>query len=390
MHFDLLIVGGGLAGLSLAAALRETRLKIALVENRAPTPAIGWDARVYAITPANAEFLDAIGAWKHLAHERIAPIHAMKVVGDTGGRIDFSAYEAGVDELGWIVESSLVACELWESVKRQANLTLLCPASPRAVERDEKALTLTLAGGERLSTRLIVGADGRESWVRAACGLTATSRAYGEMGVVANFECALPHRGVARQWFRDDGVLAWLPLAGGDGVHRFSIVWSTPTGDAEALLELAPEELCARVREAGNDELGELKLITRPAAFPLYLMRVPNTVAPRVALVGDAAHALHPLSGHGINLGFEDARALAGLIAATPEWQDIGAERLLKRYQRARREETLVLQTATDALRKLFRETLPGVKALRNAGLALSNAAPVVKNALVRYALGAF
>ncbi len=391
MHFDLIIVGGGLAGLSLASALRTSRLKIALVENRAPTPVApaAWDARVYAITPTNAAFLDAIGAWKHLARERIAPIHAMQVHGDSGGRLDFSAYEAGVDTLGWIVEASLVACELWESVKRQSNVTLLCPGSPAALMTSAEAQQLTLAGGEELTAKLIVGADGRDSWVRAASALTATTKAYDEMGVVANFACARPHRSIARQWFRDDGVLAWLPLAGGDGVNRISIVWSTPTAHAQALLALAPDELCARVANAGANELGELTPITPALALPLFLMRVPNTIAQRVALVGDAAHSLHPLSGHGINLGFADARALADLLLATPEWQDIGSARVLRRYQRARREETVVLQTATDALRQLFRETLPGVEALRNAGLKLTNAAPVVKNLLVRYALAA-
>src|ERR1035437_3723101 len=134
MSFDVVIVGGGLAGLSLACALRDTRLKIALVENHAPSTSAGWDSRVYAISPANADFLQKIGAWKHLDAERIAPIYAMKILGDGGAQLDFSAYETGVPELGWILESSLMACALWESVKRQGNLTLLCPALPRAVE----------------------------------------------------------------------------------------------------------------------------------------------------------------------------------------------------------------------------------------------------------------
>ncbi len=390
MSFDVVIVGGGLAGLSLACALRDTRLKIALVENRAPLPATGWDARVYAISPANADFLRELGAWKHLDADRIAPIHAMKIQGDGGAQLDFSAYESGVSELGWILESSLMACELWESVKRQSNLTLLCPAAPRAVEMGEKAVTLTLADGRTLMARLLVGADGRDSWVREAVGLQAINTPYGEMGVVANFECERPHRGIARQWFRDDGVLAWLPLAGNDTTPRISMVWSTPDAHAGELLALPPEALCARVAAAGDNELGALKLITPATAFPLRLMRVPHTVAPRLALIGDAAHGIHPLSGHGINLGYQDAKALADLLAATPEWQDIGSERLLRRYQRARREETVLMQYTTHTLRQLFRERLPGLKPLRNIGLSLTNALPVVKNQLVRYALGAF
>ena len=192
-------------------------------------------------------------------------------------------------------------------------------------------------------------------------------------------------RGIARQWFRDDGVLAWLPLPG----ERISIVWSAPDALAAELLALPADALAARVAAAGGEQLGKLTQITAPSAFALRLLRVPATVAPRLALIGDAAHGIHPLSGHGINLGYQDARVLAELLAATPEWQDIGSERLLSRYQRARREETLLLQYTTDTLRRLFREKLPGLKPLRNIGMNLTNALPVVKNLLVRYALGA-
>ena len=314
MSFDVLIVGGGLAGLSLACALRDTRLKIALVESRAPTPSVGWDSRVYALSPANATFLQEIGVWKHLDATRIAPIHAMDVAGDAGGRLEFSAYESGISELGWILESSLMACEMWENVKRQSNLSLFCPARPEALEINETAATLTLDDGQKLSARLLVGADGRDSWVREAAGLKAINTPYGELGVVANFSCEKPHRGIARQWFRDDGVLAWLPLAGGPEAHRFSMVWSTPDAHAETLLALSPEALCERVAAAGKHTLGALALLTPAAAFPLRLMRVPKTIAPRLALIGDAAHGIHPLSGHGINLGYQDARTLAGLL----------------------------------------------------------------------------
>lgn len=384
MHCDVAIVGGGLAGLSLACALRDTRLRIALVESRAPIRPSGWDARVYAISPANGDFLRRIGAWKHLDASRMAPIHAMEIHGDAGARLDFSAYETGVDELGWILESSQMACELWENVKRQGNLTLLCPASPRALELRADAAVLTLDDGSVLSASLLVGADGRDSWVREAAGLPAHNVPYGERGVVANFTCQHPHRGIARQWFRDDGVLAWLPLPG----NRISIVLSTPDALADDLLALSPEALCERVAAAGGHALGALQPLTPAAAFPLRLMRVPRTVAPRVALIGDAAHGIHPLSGHGINLGYQDACALGALLAATPPWQDLGDERLLQRYQRARREETVLMQTTTHALRRLFRDELPGLRALRNLGMNLTNRLPVVKNLLVRYALG--
>ena len=385
-RFDVIIVGGGLAGLALACALRDTRLKIALVEQRPPHPAPGWDARVYAVSPANADFLQTIGIWKHLPAERMAPISAMKVVGDGGARLDFSAYAAGLPELGWILESSLMACELWENVKRQSNVTLLCPATPAKLEMGTASALLTLTDGRTLAASLLVGADGRDSWTRTALGLRAHVTAYDEMGVVANFECQTPHRGIARQWFRRDGVLAWLPLAG----NRISIVWSTPDENARALLALPAEELCSRVAAAGECELGPFTLLTPATAFPLRLVRVPQIVAPRLALLGDAAHGIHPLSGHGINLGYQDARTLAELLAARPEWQDIGSERLLKAYQRQRREKTLLMQATTHALHHLFQQDFPGFRTLRNLGMNLTNALPVVKNMLVRYATGAF
>ena len=385
-QFDLIIVGGGLAGASLAIALRDTPLRIALVEYQAPARPEGWDTRVYAISPANAAFLERIGAWKHLDAERISPIHAMDVRGDSGGRLAFSAYEAGVPELGWILESSLMACEFWESAKRQSNLTLLCPSRPKRLDFAADGARLELLDGSMLSARLLVGADGRDSWVRRTAGLSAVNTSYGEKGVVANLETEWPHRNIAHQWFREDGVLAYLPLPG----NRISIVWSTPDENADQLCALPPESFCQHVAAAGCDCLGRLQVVTAPVAFPLRLMRVPQTVAPRLALVGDAAHGIHPLSGHGINLGFQDVSELATLLAGAQPWQDIGDGRFLQRYQRARREETVLMQTTTDSLRRLFRDAPPGLRGLRNLGLNLTNGLPFVKNALVRYALGAF
>lgn len=383
-HFDLVIVGGGLAGASLAAALRDSRLKIALVEGMPPRRPEGWDARIYAVSPANAEFLERIGVWKHLDPTRIEPIRAMEVRGDQGARLDFSSFAAGVPELGWILESSLMACELWENVKRQGNLELFSPARPTALEIRHDAACLWLEDGRALSGRLLVAADGRDSWVRETAGLPAQNSHYREKGVVANFSCAKPHRGVAWQWFGRDDVLAYLPLPG----QRMSMVWSLPDARADALCALAPAELAAQVAAAGNGVLGALETITPAAAFPLRLMRVPKTVAPRLALIGDAAHGIHPLSGHGINLGFQDAAELAALLGKAQPWQDIGAVHFLERYQRARREETVLLQGATDALRRLFRVEAAPVAWLRNAGLGLTDRLPVLKNALIRYALG--
>lgn len=383
--FDLIIVGGGLAGASLAVALRDSRLRIALVEYQPPRRSDGWDARIYAVSPANVEFLRDIGVWKHLDAARITPIRAMQVFGDGGGELNFSAFDTAVPDLGCILESSLMACELWESLKRQGNVQLFLGQRPVAQRIDGNVAELRLEDGTALQARLLVGADGRDSWVRETAGLLAQNRHYGEKGVVANFSCSRPHHNTAWQWFRADGVLAWLPLAG----QHMSMVWSAPDALADELVALPPAELAARVAAAGGYGLGELQTVTPAAAFPLRLMRVPQMVAPRLALVGDAGHGIHPLSGHGINLGFQDARELAARLLQAPAWQDIGELSFLESYQRARREEIVLMQTTTDGLRRLFASSSPWLKPLRNWGMGLTERLPVAKNLLVRYALGA-
>ena len=383
MKFDVLVVGAGLAGAALAAALRGSRLKVGIVETRPPARPAGWDPRIYAISAANVDFLSSIGIWQHLDPQRLAPVYDMEIHGDAGGRLDFSAYDCGLRELAWILESSQMQLELWETVKRQHNVSLLCPAAPSALAMEEDAAYLTLEDGRRLESRLIVAADGRDSWVRQAAGIGARNTPYDEKGVVANFRCEKPHRNTAFQWFRQDGVLAYLPLPG----DHMSMVWSAPDALADELVGLPPEVLAARVGEAGAFRLGTLETVTPAAAFPLRLMRVETVVKPRLALIGDAAHAIHPLSGHGINLGYQDARVLAEQLAALDAWRDPGELSILRAYARARAEETALLQYTTHGLNRLFKPADPLLSGLRNLGLNLTNRLPVVRNALVRYAI---
>ncbi|WP_374265818.1 UbiH/UbiF family hydroxylase [Zoogloea sp.] len=383
MKFDVLIVGAGLAGAALAAALRGSTLKVGIVEARPPFRPQGWDARIYAISPTNVDFLSSIGIWQHLDPARMAPVYDMEIHGDAGGRLDFSAYDSGLRELAWILESSLMQQELWETVKRQHNVTLVCPASPAALAIDDSAARLTLTDGRRIEARLVVAADGRDSWVRQAVGIGARNTPYDEKGVVANFRCEKPHRNTAFQWFRPDGVLAYLPLPD----NHMSMVWSAPDALADELVGLSPEALCARVADAGGQRLGRLELVTPAAAFALRLMRVETVVQPRLALIGDAAHAIHPLSGHGINLGYQDARVLAEQIKGLPAWRDPGELAVLRAYARARAEETALLQYTTHGLNKLFKPADPLLSGLRNIGLNLTNRVPVIRNALVRYAI---
>lgn len=384
MNYDIVIVGGGLAGASLAVGLRRSALRIAVVEASLPQQcgADAYDQRIYALSPASVAFLEEIGAWAHLDRARVQAVYEMDVRGDANGRLRFDAYRSGLTELAWIVESSAIQRELWESLKRQHNVTLFCPAQGSAIDAREEGIEVRLDDGRILEARLLIGADGVRSWVREQLGLQARVQPYGERGVVANFRSEREHHGVARQWFREDGVLAWLPLPG----RRVSMVWSAPDPVADELMGLSKDALCARVAAAGQHVLGKLELISDPAAFPLRLMRVPQSVCARGVLIGDAAHAIHPLSGHGVNLGFKDAESLVKLLGSLPAWRDPGDLSLLRKHARARAEEPMLMQLSTDALDRLFKSPNPLLRALRNHGMNLTGSLPVVRDALVRYA----
>ena len=383
MDFDIVIVGGGLAGASLAAALANSGLTLALIERKAPpSPRPDWDSRVYALTPASTAFLDRIGAWRRLEAERVTPIYDMRVFGDDGcSRLDFSAYESGTPRLAVTVESSRLHHVLWEGLEHQGNLSLLCPAVPSELRRAGNCVEVGLENGTVVTAKLAVGADGAESWTRRAARIDARSRSYAQLGVVANFACAQPHRNIAYQWFRGDSVLAYLPLP----ERRVSIVWSAPEARATDLLGLAPAAFCARVSEAGDAALGALEPLTPPAAFPLSRMVADRMAEGRIALIGDAAHVLHPLAGQGVNLGLGDAHALADLVRGAP---DPGDRLLLRRYERARAEDILALRWVTDGLFRLFDANHRVAARIRNFGLNLTNSNPVVKTLLARRAMG--
>jgi ubiquinone biosynthesis UbiH/UbiF/VisC/COQ6 family hydroxylase len=235
-----------------------------------------------------------------------------------------------------------------------------------------------------LRAGLIVGADGADSWVRSQAGIRVETRPYAQTAVVANFAVALPHRGVATQWFLRNGVLALLPLPG----ERVSMVWSTATAHAEELLALGADELAAQVMAASQARLGELRVITPAAAFPLRMQRVSRLVTARVALVGDAAHNVHPLAGQGVNLGFRDARELARVLTARGAQNDCGDLALLRRYERARKEDIAAMQLTTDALQRLFNYDNAPMASLRNLGLRFVNRQSALKNLLIRRAVG--
>ncbi|SEP24737.1 UbiH/UbiF family hydroxylase [Nitrosovibrio sp. Nv6] len=388
MKFDVCIIGGGLVGASLALALKGSGLKIALVESRLPAPLPAddsWDSRIYAISPGSAGFLQNLGVWKALDEARITPVYNMAVFGDdSAARIDFSAYDIGVSELAFIVENRQLQTAVWDALKRQKKyVKIFCPAQCASVTWAESHVDLHLDDGTVLEAALIVGADGLNSWVREQAKIEVVRHSYQQTGVVANFNTERSHRNVAHQWFRRDGVLALLPLPD----KLVSMVWSAKEERARALLDLSETELCHEVTIASYRALGELQLVTRPAAFPLSFVHVKKLVQPRLALIGDAAHGIHPLAGQGVNLGLRDAQELASTILARGLQPDCGDYLLLRRYERARKEDILALELVTDGLQKLFDNTNPTLVRLRNVGLGLTNRLPLIKDHLMQHAL---
>lgn len=392
-RYQAAVIGAGLVGASTALALARKGLNVALVEPRLPeNPASDWDTkakkndalwdtRIYAISPGSEAFLDRIGTWKNLDASRVQTVFRMDVHGDREGGMVMDAYEAGVPKLASILESGRLQQALWQAVQASNAVTVYCPAEVAGVEWGNRYSILTLNDGQTIEAELIVGADGRSSQIRQLAGIESRTEPYGQSGVVANFSVEIPHRGTAFQWFRHGDIIAYLPLPG----NRMSLVWSTSTEDARELLGLPAEVLCEHVMEAGQRQLGKLELLTPAAAFPLSLMQVRDPVRQGCALVGDAAHGVHPLAGQGVNLGFGDAETLAEVLMGRG-MASCGDAKLLQRYARKRAEPVARMQAVTDGLLRLFRMDHELPASARNLGMNGLNRIGPLKSALIHEA----
>lgn len=347
-----------------------------------------WDVRVYALNHTAHNLLASLKVWGALDLARVAPIDSMLVRGDgqDPGALAFDAFSAHTGTLAWIVEDSNLTQALDTALKFAPNVQVVTGRADR-LGCGADAATIRLDDGKVIEAELVLGADGRESWVRGQCEIGIDYRSYHQRAVVANFECEKPHHGVARQWFTcDQGIVALLPLPG----NRVSLVWSAPETLAETLMAESQGELAIRLGEFAEGELGTLKPVQpeNVKAVPLVIIRPHSIVAPRVALLGDAAHAVHPLAGHGMNLGFGDVVGLLKVLAEREDRRSIGDERVLARYARARKEDVLLMQLATDGLERLFSANLEPIRAIRNLGLNLLDKLPMVKRRLISHAMG--
>jgi 2-polyprenylphenol 6-hydroxylase len=394
---EIVVVGAGDAATALA--LSRQGFDVALVEKgAAPAPwqASAYDARVYAIAPGSVRFLQELGAWSRMAARRVSPYTRMQVWEGTPAQgLAFDAAELAVPELGYIVEDSLMRAVLWEALGAAGVMTgvqvrsLVMGAASAATVAAKAAPTgnprLELGNGDMLEAELVVAAEGADSPLRERAGIDVGGWSYPQRSIVANVTTEKPHRDTAYQRFMPNAPLAFLPLADG----RSSIVWSTGTAEAQELMAAPDAEFCERLGEAFQRHLGAITAIDRRHAFPLRLLHAQQYVAPGVALVGDAAHVIHPMAGQGLNLGLADAQALVDvLVEARKQKKPLGALRVLKRYERARKADNVEALALVDGLHRLFRLGAPELGGLRELGLSLVGRAGMVKNALAKRAMG--
>ncbi len=383
MSHQIVVCGAGIVGLSTALALARRGQRVAVLAPRASVPAADPDRyhpRVYAISPASQRFLAELGVWDAMPASRLMPVSAMEIHGDADGQVNLNAWQAALPQLAWIVESGEIERVLIQAV-RMFGIPWL---EDRCTGYQDGAIDTE--SGARIQAELFVGADGAASPLREAAGLKHESVSYDDTGLVVHLDAERPHQGTAFQWFRDDGVLALLPLPDTSAGPQVSMVWSMRSEQAQALLALPPEEQAARLEallaDAAEGRLGALKVRSKLHGFPLTLERA-QMVAPGIALAGDAAHRLHPLAGQGLNLGLGDVEALARVVAGRESYRAAGDLRVLHRYQRARAEPVLAMRLATDGLHKLFASRATPLVWLRNAGRHWVERAPLIKRRLI-------
>ncbi|MDY0005915.1 MAG: UbiH/UbiF/VisC/COQ6 family ubiquinone biosynthesis hydroxylase [Spongiibacteraceae bacterium] len=396
-RYDIVIVGAGLAGAGLAAALDGSGWRVALLEARplrSGWPPLedsvdGFDTRVCALNAASQGFLDSVGAWPAIAERRLCPYRQMEVWDAEGtGRVVFDSAVVNRDALGHIVENRLVNAALLNRLDDSANVQRFSPVTVQGFTRRDGRVHLQLAEGGEASAALLVAADGGASPLRRLAGLRTREWDYGQHAVVATVRTTLPHRHTARQRFLRSGPLAFLPLPG-DGDRRCSIVWSTSPEHAEQLLALDDAGFSRALAEAFEYTLGDITAVGRRQSLALRQCHAVDYVQPGFALVGDAAHSIHPLAGQGINLGFRDVAVLAEeLRRAQRRELAAGDLDVLLRYQRRRKAHNLATMAAMEGFKRLFARTGLPLRLARNHGMRWVDGQLPVKRRLIRAAMG--
>ncbi|ESW61521.1 MAG: 2-octaprenyl-6-methoxyphenyl hydroxylase [Rhodobacter sp. CACIA14H1] len=390
---DILIAGGGLNGPALALALAQGGLRVTVVDAR-PAPAraeTGFDGRAYALAIASRRLLSMIGIWQAVG-DLAQPIHRIKASDGLAGQgpapffLTFDAAEIEEGPMGFLLEDRHLYAAFLAAMGENPNITLLSGETVVAQEVAANGVTVTLASGKTLSARLLVGCDGRGSGTAARAGIRRVGWGYGQTALVTAIRHERDHEGTAHQFFMPEGPLAILPLKGG---HHSSIVWSETEANAARIHALPDDLYLQALRPRFGDFLGDIALAGDRFTYPLSLSLAERFVAPRVALVGDAAHGVHPIAGQGLNLGLRDVAALAQVVVeAARRGEDIGSPVTLDAYQRWRRFDSTALALGMDTVNRLFSNDNPVLRAGRDIGLGIVNAMPGLRRRFIRQAAG--
>ena len=389
---DVIITGGGLNGPALALALAQAGLSVVVIDAQAARAraAAAFDGRAYALAIASKRLLGAIGIWDRVAEET-QPILEIKASDGRPGEgpapffLQFDSAEIEEGPMGFMLEDRHLYSAFLDAMEAEAGITHLPATTVTAQEAGPAGLTVTLSDGRQLTGRVLAGCDGRASGTAERAGIRRTGWGYGQTALVCAVEHEQPHHGIAQQFFMPSGPLAILPLKG----NRSSIVWSETEEDARAIAALDDEDFLAVLRPRFGDFLGRIKLAGGRFTYPLSLTLADSYVADRLALVGDAAHGVHPIAGQGLNLGFRDVGALAEvLVEAHRRGEDIGAADVLERYQSWRRFDATTLALGMDAVNRLFSNDNPLLRAARDVGRGSVNGLPGLRRAFIRQAAG--
>ena len=397
---DVVVVGGGITGKACALGMAQLGLQTLEIApdlgQTVPNPQGGqWGQRIYAFSPSTQKLLAHLQIWDALDHSRLQVVRDMRIYGDRGEKNDqlhLSAFEAGTPQLAWIGESNLIEHTLDQASRFQNKLERISDTVEK-IEVDAEGTSLHLKNGGIVRASLVIAADGANSPIRSEIGISASEESYSQSAVVANWTCTYPHLETAFQWFLPGGdIFAMLPLPN----KQVSMVWSTSPELAAELLQLSPPEWLERFSSIANGaitkQLGELTLNSAPAAYPLRKIRATRFIGPetnpKVVLIGDAAHVMHPLAGQGLNLGLRDVAVLLNIFSKRESFRSLSDLNLLRRYERQRQGDTSALLWVTDKLKKLFSGSSSTEKQLRNWGLGLVNKSHFIKQRLIERALG--
>ncbi len=375
-----------MVGATLACALGMQGFRVAVIEAHHPKPfdaQADYDLRVSAISPGSEAILRAIKAWSLIQQRRFCPYRRMHVWDSAGiGAISFDATEIGEPHLGHIIENHVIQNALIERIKTLAEVSWHCPDSLNELILKPDRVEVKLDSGLELTARLLVGADGPASRVRSLAGIALRAQSYGQQAVVANVHTELSHQYTAWQRFMTNGPLAFLPLSS----EQCAVVWSTTHRKADDIVNQTDERFCEVLAEASDFRLGRILSTSARASFPLRGGQAYPYVTSRIALIGDAAHSIHPLAGQGANLGFKDIATLFEVLVYARH--DIGKLRVLRRYERARKGDNILTMRVMEGFKILFGSEIYPIVWLRNTGLNLANVAPAVKREFMRYAMG--